>query len=363
MEVYPMAKCSTSLERLTPSENEIVTFAGIDYHKKFSVVTLGDKAGNVISTHRLANDPLGITDFFEQFGPLTCAVESCRGYEWFVDHLKALGNTVYLSNPYQTKLIAQTRCKTDKIDSRIIMELLAIGFLPKCYLPTQEERELRERLRWRSHLVRCATRMKIKIKILLDKENLGETLKNPFTKAGRKALCRVELKSETRQRLLRECLELLEHHEGLVAVEDKWIQQTAELMPHAQLLMTIPGIGALSALVILAELGDVSRFKKAEQVVSYAGLAPSVYSSGGTHRFGKISKQGPSQLRWILVQDAWQAIRYSPELRLHYLTVMRRRGAQSAILSLARKLLKISYRVLREQKPYDSSLVGVKNAN
>ena len=106
-----------------------VTYAGIDYHKKFSVVTLGDSAGKVITTQRIPNDQHAIKQFFEDFSNVQCAVESCRGYEWFVDLLKDLKLTVHMANPYEVALIAKSRCKTDKVDSRILMELLAMGFL------------------------------------------------------------------------------------------------------------------------------------------------------------------------------------------------------------------------------------------
>src|SRR5688572_24476031 len=123
LEDIPMAKYSTSTQTQTPAQTtplSLVTFAGIDYHKKKTVVTLGDSKGNVVRTDTLVNDRVVISDYFSQFPNLICAVESCRGYEWFVDLLQTLVTKVYLSNPYQTKLIAQSRCKTDKVDSKII---------------------------------------------------------------------------------------------------------------------------------------------------------------------------------------------------------------------------------------------------
>jgi transposase len=345
----PMVKCTTSLSS--------VTYAGIDYHKKFSVIALGDKNGKVITSERLPNDCQLIKQFFDQYPNITCAVESCRGYEWFVDYLKGLGLTVHLANPYQTKQIAQSRCKTDKVDSRILMELLAIGFLPTCYQPTPEERALREKLRWRAHLVRYASRMKIRIYSLLDKENLGLAATNLFAVDGRKFLKQVQL-SPIRQALLEEHLTMLEYFEELVAKEDAWVKKTALANQQACLLTTIPGIGYLSALIIVAELGDISRFKRAAQVASYVGLVPSIYSSGNVRKTGAITKQGSTLLRWILIQCAWQAVRYSYTFRCHFATVSRRCGRNAGAVSVARKLIQIAYRVLRDQKPFASELVG-----
>lgn len=335
----------------------VVTYAGIDYHKKFSVITLGDQHGKVVSTEKVINDRQLIAKFFMAYPGVICAVESCRGYEWFLDYLKELGFTVYLVNPYRTKQIAQSRCKTDKVDSRVLMELLAIGFLPVCYQPTPEERRLRERLRWRIHLVRYVTRMKVRIHGLLDKENVGLIASDLFNLEGRKFLGQIQL-SPARRYLLKEHIQILEYFERLVAEEDLWIKKTVKVDPKAQLLVSIPGIGELSALMIIAELGDVRRFKRAAQVASYVGLVPSVYSSGEQRKTGALTKQGSSLLRWLLVQCAWQAIRSDSALRLHFAMVSRRCGKNAGIVSVARKLIQIAYRVLRDEKVFDPQLVG-----
>jgi transposase len=147
--------------RRSATMSRVVTYAGVDYHKKFAMVSLGDQAGKLLLTQRLANDRRSIEEFFSQYPNIQIAVESCRGYEWFVDLLKDHGFTVHIANPYKVALIAKTRCKTDKIDSKILMELLAMDFLPTCYQPSNGERRMRERLRWRTHLVRNATRIKL----------------------------------------------------------------------------------------------------------------------------------------------------------------------------------------------------------
>lgn len=335
-----------------------VNYAGIDYHKKYSVVTLGTADGKAVKTEKLINDKKIIKRFFSQYPGIVCAVESCRGYEWFLDYLKELGLTVHLVNPYRTKLIAQSRCKTDKVDSRILMELLAIGFLPTCYQPTPGERQLREKLRWRAHLVRLATRTKLQIHSVLDKENLGTTIPNQlFSAEGRGFLNQVQL-SPARQQLLQQQLEMLEYFESLVRAEDSWSRKTAKAMPEAQLLMTIPGIGDLTALLIVAELGDIERFKSTSQVASYVGLVPTIRSSADTRWIGTITKQGSSHLRWMLVQCAWQAIRISLPLRMHFASVSKRCGKNAAIISVARKLIQIAYRVLKDKKEFAPELVG-----
>lgn len=340
----------------------VVTFAGIDYHKKFSVIALGDEKGKVVSIERIPNDKHAIRKFFESYGKLKCAVESCRGYEWFIDLLREMGLEVHLCNAHEVKLIAHSRCKTDKVDARILMELLAIGFLPTCYLPSAEERMFRERLRWRCALVRNATRIKLRIHALIDKENLGLSLgPNLFGKTGRTKLKTVKLSAPGRQDLLLKQLQLLEELEKGIKEEDTWVKTTVKATPDAQLLMSIPGVGEFSALVILAELGNISRFKRSAQVANFAGLTPSISQSGETKRTGRITKVGSPMLRWVMIQDAWRAIT-NYEMRCHFASVSRRCGSHAAIVAVARKLLQIAYRVLRDQKPFDPNLVGAKSA-
>jgi len=337
----------------------VVTFAGIDYHKKFSVVTLGDQAGKTVTTQRLPNDAHAIRTFFNDFPNIQCAVESCRGYEWFVDLLKEIGLTVHLANPYEVALIARSRCKTDKVDSRILMELLVMGFLPVCYQPTAEERRLRERLRWRCHLVRNATRIKLRIHSLIDKENLGPNVsRSMFVGEGRKLLEQTELKAPGRQELMKKHLKLLKHIEEVVDAEDAWVKKAVKTNSDAQLLKTIPGVGDFSALLILAEVGSISRFKRSAQLVNFAGLVPSVRQSSNSKFTGPITKQGSPILRWILVQDAWRAIRTCQPLRHFYMNVSKRCGRNGAIIATARKLLEIVFRVLKDQTPFDATRIG-----
>lgn len=127
----------------TKSETQAM-FAGIDYHKKFSVVTLGDKDGRPILQEKVPSDAEAVTKFFAGRNGLVCAIENCRGNEWIVELLKSLGCEVRVANTYAVRLIADSRCKNDKIDSRILMELVSRNYLPVCYQPTEEERLLRE---------------------------------------------------------------------------------------------------------------------------------------------------------------------------------------------------------------------------
>lgn len=333
-------------------------FVGMDYHKKFTQVSVGNSFGQELLNLRIQNDAQAFREFFGGLPKVRCAIESCRGYEWLLDLMtNELNLEVDLVNAYKLKVIVQSRCKTDKIDSRSIMKMLAIGFLPTCYKPTLDERRCREQLRWRAHLVRYATRFKVRIHALLDKRNLSSVIPDPFSASGRKLIEQLEL-DEHEQQLLREHMELLEYFEKLVKAEDKWVLAKFRQTPDAQLLQTIPGIGELSALLLWCELGCISRFKNASQVAAYFGLVPKVSASADKCRFGPITKEGSKFVRWMVIQCAWQAIRYSLPLRQHFESVSKRAGKNGAIISVSRKLVKICYRVLRDQKPFDATRVG-----
>src|SRR5581483_10784855 len=161
---------------------------------------------------------------------------------------------------------------------------------------------------------------------------------------ARDALEKIQLQGSGRQQLFSKHMKLLEQLEKMVAAEDDWVRKTARTNQDAQLLMTIPGIGEFSAMTILAELGDIRRFKRSAQVVNFAGLVPSLYQSGNSRHPGAITKQGSATLRWVLVQDAWRAVRHSPQFRLFFSQVSKRCGRHGAIIATARKLLQVAYR-------------------
>lgn len=334
-------------------------FAGIDYHKLFVMVSIGDEDGNVLIRQRLATNEEELHRYFSQFQNLICVVESCRGYEWFVEFLRTeLRFEVYVCSPVAIKaFLSKTRSKCDRLDSDSLMELLAKDFLPLCYVPTAAERELREMLRWRCQLVRTETRVKLRIQSLLDKENKGKQ-RNLFARKGRLYLENVELLNTTRREIMDEQLQLLTAYENIRKQYDKKVEKLAQT-EDAIRLKTTPGIGDLSALLLIAEIGDISRFAKAKQLVKYVGLNPAVYESGKTRRTGGITKQGPSILRWILIQDAWVAIRESAEMRMRYNKLLKRCGRKKAIVAIARRLLEIVFHILKNKSVYDARLQGL----
>jgi transposase len=334
----------------TIKQNRAV-FAGIDFHKRFSVVTLGDAGGKLLFQEKLLNDEQSIRKFFLQNAPLKCAIENCRGNEWFIELLKHCGCEVKVSNTYAVRLIADSKCKNDKIDSQILMELLAKDYLPTCYQPTLEERKLKEHLRWRTKLMRSRTQYKNTAHALMDKENKGTSLKS---RKLRSEIPEGQVSIERQERLKRN-LGVIEFFEERLGSEDIELTKLAKANPDAELLKTIPGIGNISALMLIAELGDITRFKNAKRVGSYFGLVPRLYASSDTRRLGSITKQGSGLMRRILVQDAWIAIQKSKGFRQKYNAILKRRGKKIAIVAIARMIVEVAYRILRDKTEFKES--------
>ena len=330
-------------------------FVGIDYSKKFSYMTVGDKDGNVLRQEPVRNDLATLEKFFEPYPKLAVAIEACRGHEWLVDWLREKKYTVHVGNVYAIKQIAQSRCKTDKIDSRILMELLAKDFLPTTYQPTKKERNYRELLRWRAQLVKSQTQYKLRVHALLDKENKG--ISYPFSTAGRETIKEVKLDGQ-RDAILNESLEVIDFLDKQIYDQEKKIRRLAKSNPDAYRIKSIPGFDVLTAMVFVAEVGDVTRFRNAEQLTAFTGLVPRVYASGGTINTGKITKTGPRLLRRMLVQSAWAAVRSCPVLRSRFASISRRRGKKKAIIAIARMLAEIAYHVYKEKTPFDETRLG-----
>jgi transposase len=252
------------------------------------------------------------------------------------------------------KIICQTAFKNDKIDSFKIMQLLSRNYLPTSYQPTHEERHLRERVRWRAGLVRKSTSIKNAIKAVLAKENIS--LKNPYSTKGRKQLTNFGMSVQHRE-ILQDMFQSLDSIESSLAVQNKWLKEQSSNDSRVELLKTIPGIGDVSAISFLAEVGNIERFNKASQLASYIGLVPRLSESADKRRTGRITKEGSPLLRWILVQDAWKAIGKSRELKRRYSSISRRRGTQIAIVAIARMIVEISFHVLRDRKPFCESIL------
>lgn len=329
---------------------------GIDLHKHYMQVAVLDEEGNLILEDRIPNDSnhRHLGRFLEGLKPDTImAIESSSVWYSVYRYIQKAGFDVVLSNPVKTGLIASAKIKTDKRDARTLAELLRIKSLPTCHVPPSEVMEQRSLVRHRKYLVKLRASLKNKIHAILLMENIR-------TKhAGFTGKHRYELR-QIRDYRIDSYLNTIESLSESIKDADKRISQTVhgDINHNAKLLTSIPGIGYYSALVIAAEIGDVSRFPDSHHLCSYAGLVPSTHSSGGKTRHGGITRHGSTMLRSVLCECVLchRRIRKDSDLSNFQARIARKKGNPKANVAAASKLLRICYWLIREQREYSETM-------
>jgi transposase len=347
-----------------------VKYVGIDVHKKMCQAAILGDDGELLDEIRFPNDADGIEEFsgkLTTFRDEVRAVVESTGNLWIQihDRLEEHGFDVALSNPSKTRLIAEAKVKTDKVDARTLAGLLRADMLPTCYVPGEELRSKRELLRHRIRLVTARTEMKNRIHSLLDKHGLRMPGTTPFSK-GNIAWLRGLSLGFMDDAILRSDLAILEAVDGQVTLIEEKIATLAVEDRRVRLLMTMTGVGYFTAMLILAEVGDVERFHGDKAFASWMGLAPGVHQSGERTRIGGVSGPGNKRLRWAMVECAQAAVRYDPRFRGLYERVSRRRGAGCAVVAVAHEMARVLFFMLSRDEPYrdaDGGLVERKLKN
>jgi transposase len=254
------------------------------------------------------------------------------------------------------------RVKTDRRDSRKLAHLLAKGLLKRVWVPNEEELYHRQVVRRRRQLVRDRVRTQSRIKAEL--RFYGVLIEEPrgkWTQIYFENLRRVNFGNRWMQESFNR---LLEQYEFLSAQIDKQTQLLRELsetelyQERVKILQSIPGVGVISAMELLLELQDVSRFRKAEQLAAYVGLTPSQYSSADKVRMGRITGIGKNTLRAILVEASWKLITKDQVMREKYDRIKIRSGGKRAIVAIARTLLLRMRRMLLDKQAYALQLAA-----
>ena len=254
-------------------------YTGIDLHRKTSFLTTVDSEGRIVKKCNLQNDEAMILNYFSSLVDDTkVVIESTANWYWLYDLLTTQNFPVVVSNPVKTKAIASARIKNDKLDSHMLAQLLRVDFLATVHVSSLKTRQLKELLRHRHKLVRDAVRMKNRIHNIMAKNNIHVSVSDLFGKRGLIFLSKVELPLYHR-RQVDTYLELYRQLKNHVDMLTKKVRQAAKNDPMAQLLMTIPGVGPITAMLMVAEIEDISRFKSYRQLSSYAGLVPRLDAS------------------------------------------------------------------------------------
>ncbi|KMY65622.1 hypothetical protein AAU61_21160 [Desulfocarbo indianensis] len=328
-------------------------YAGMDVHLRTTYISVIDETGKQIAKKNLESNESAIMAFLNQLSSKPSVVmESTRAWYWLYDALVNAGYKVTMSNPLKTKAIASAKIKNDKLDAQMLAHLLRAGLVAEVYVSDLETRKLKELLRHRSKLVRDAARFKVRIRNLLAHHNVKLPASDLAKGKGRAALEKVRL-PDYQQSQLETNLTLLDYLVFEVDTLNRTVQRRAKEDQQAQLLMSIPGVGPVVALTILAEVGDISRFSSHRKLASYAGLIPRLHASGGIERHGRITKQGSKWLRTALVEAAHCVARNrGSQLNIYFKKRIVRSGYRKAVVATAHRILQFAYYVLRDQTPY-----------
>jgi len=331
-----------------------VKYVGIDVHKKMCQAAVLDEDGELLDQIRFLNEKEEIKDFAMKlltFRDDVKAVVESTGNLWIQIHdiLENFGIDVALSNPTKTRLIAEAKIKTDKVDAKILARLLRADMLFTCYVPGEEIRNRREFLRHRLDLVKMRTMVKNRIHSLLDKHGL----RFPGTPYSKKSI--VWLREQDLgfmdNAIIKGQLAILETFNEQIRVMENKIATIAVDDPQVKLLMTMPGIGYFTASLLVAEIGDINRFSNDKKISSWAGLAPRISQSGEKTRIGRVGK-GNKRVAALMVQSAHNARLHDARFQKAYKRVSRRGGKGKAIVAVAHEMIRIVYFMLRDNAPY-----------
>lgn len=329
-----------------------MAYVGIDFHKGNTYVTRMDEKDKILEEKNLKNEEEILKNFIDSLKKEDEVVlEATGNWYHFYEMVEDKALRVILSHPAKTKVIASAKIKNDKIDSKMLAHLLRTDLIPSSYIPERKTRDTREILRYRASLVSIRTSLKNRVQAILSKNGIFFSYSDIFGKKARVWLSSLSLRP-CYKRALEGYLALAQTLKEEIKKAEEEIKRLAKEDKRALLLMTMPGISYYSALLILSEIGEIERFPSAGNLCSYAGLVPSLYSSGGITRTGKITKTGSRWLRWILIENAMHAVRGSYRFESLYRRVTYRSGENAAKVAVARKMLACIYHMLAREEPF-----------
>lgn len=320
---------------------------GIDLHRRRSQIAVINEHGELSLSRRIVNDRETFLELLGDPDSAHVVLEATYGWEWLAELLEEGGYDVHLAHPLRTRAIASARVKTDAIDAKTLAHLLRAGFLPEAYIAPRELRDLRELLRHRATLTRMRSAVKNRVHAILAKHGIVNEHSDLFGKGGREFLAALELRDAPRRRL-DSLISLICDFDREIETTTAEIEQRAKADDRVDVLCQIRGVGRYTAMLIIAEIGDIHRFPTARHLCSWAGLAPSVRSSDGKARLGHITRQGSPALRWALVEAAQKITTGSGPLREKYERIAKRRGRKIAKVAVAREILTLAYYGLRD---------------
>jgi len=327
-------------------------YVGADLHKEQTWFYIMDQNGFKIDSKSITNSPDSLKSYFATIpAPFTLAVESTYNWYFFVDIAEQFAEHVYLANSFELKAFAKRHKKTDKIDARLIADVLRKGFLPTVFIPDNSIRMLKEVLRYRMNLVRDRCRNIFRLKNTLDK--LGADSNGDFTTDKRLREIPLDSFDENQRYIIAGYIGRIITLSQQIRSMKTYLRDELLGDKDIQYLITIDGLDYFSAALLKSEIADISRFASFNRLCAYAGLAPRVSQSGSKKaHHGALMVNRRKNLQWILIEVVFHFIKATPERQARYEEFKNHKGANTAKIIMARQLLKIIYHVLKEQRPY-----------
>jgi transposase len=297
----------------------------------------------------------GLAGRVAEYREAVCAaIESMNGARFVHDRLEEQGWQVEIADAQKVKGLAPLACKTDRIDAWVLAELSRRDLVPGIWLPDPQVRGERERARFRLHLVRHRTALKNRVHQTLVAFGVPCPVSDLFGQSGRELLARLALPDPWAQ-TVNASLVLIDDLDGQIAGCERDLRTLGADHEYVPLLMSAPGIAWVLGYTIAAEIGDIHRFATPTKLCGYTGLCPRVYQSGEHDHRGSLAKNGPTYLRWALIEAATHAAR-SPTYRERYERTAKRlgrqRGKKIARVDIARRLTEAIWHMLTRRQPF-----------
>ncbi len=331
---------------------------GVDYHPGFQQIAFFVEETGECGERQLKHSDGEAERFYRDLRQRGIRVRvglEATGYSrWFERLLAELGFEVWIGDPAEIKTRRVKKQKTDRKDAQLLLRLMREDNFPQIWVPSPENRDLRQLLWHRHRLVQMRTRIMNQLQALAMNEGY-RWKKKLFSEQGRAQLEKLSL-APWASRRRQELLELLDRMNPTIEELTAAVEQEARKRPDVMRLITHPGVGPLTALAYVLIIGTPSRFHRGKQIGTYVGMIPSEDSSAGKQRLGHISKQGNSLLRFLLVEAAQAAVRIHPDWRRRYIHLAMRRHKSIAKVAMGRRLAVRLYWMWRNGCDYSQSL-------
>ena len=327
---------------------------GCDYHPGFQQIAYVDTETGELQERRL-NHPEEAEKFYRELAAqgkiIRVGMEASGHARWFERLFAELSFELWIGDAAKIKAKRVRKQRTDRLDAQHILKLLLKDDFPQIWVPSWENRDLRQLLWHRHRMVQTRTRIMNQLQAVAINEGLRYK-KRLWREAGRKQLESLSL-APWASRRRQDLLEVLDRINPTIAELTQAIEEEAEQCPQARRLMTHPGVGALTAVAFVLIIGEAQRFNCGKQIAAYLGLVPEEDSSGERRRLGHISKQGNSLLRFLLVEAAQATARCDRRWRNQFFHLAQRRGRKIAKVAMARRLAVRLYWMWRREWKYE----------